>query len=237
MSFQGPNIPSGGAADNARRLPRRAPTRAELPAAIVGVLQPGEPDKADVVLADLGDGPMVVKDFASKAWWVRVLGRIQIAREIRAYRWLGPMRGVPALIGRVDGLALAIERIEGERVAFLPDPREGGEDRLARLRDLIDRLHESGVVHNDLRGRENLLVRPDGDVVVLDLAGAARLRPGGIPHRLLFRLLALADEAAYLKWKQFLTPGRLTPDEEAFLRGFRRIRRLWPFNRKGRTRE
>lgn len=236
MSSREPTIPSGAAPDNARRLPGRAPTRQELPAATLAVLQPGEPDKADVLLVDLGDGPMVVKDFARKAWWVRLLGRIQIAREVRAYRWLGRMRGIPALIGRVDGLALAIEHIEGERVAFLANPREHGEDRLSGLRDLIDRLHAAGVVHNDLRGRENLLVRPDGEVVVLDLAGAARLRPGGIPHRLLFRLLAIADEAAYLKWKQLLTPGRLTPGEEAFLRRFRRVRALWPFNRKGRAR-
>lgn len=199
------------------------------------MLQAGEPDKADLLLVDLGDGVMVVKDFAAKAWWVRLLGRVQIARELRAYRWLGPMPGLPALVGRVDGLALALERVDGERIAFMRDPRARGEDHLAKLRALIDRLHAAGVAHNDLRGRENLLVRADGEVVTLDLAGAVRLAPGGLAHRLLFGWLSLADEAAYLKWKEFLTPGRFTPEEEAFLRRFGRWRALWPFNRKRRN--
>ena len=233
---RGPTIPPAPGADNRRTLPTRAPTRAEIPRATTGFLQRGEPDKADLLLVDLGDGEMVVKDFAAKAWWVRVLGRVQIAREARAYRFMGPMPGLPALIGRVDGLALALERVPGERIAFMEDPRARGAEHLAKLRVLIDGMHAAGVVHNDLRGRENLLVREDGEVVVLDLAGAIRLRPGGLPYRLLFRFLSLADEAAYLEWKEFLTPGAYTPEEEAFLRRFGRLRALWPFNRKGRRR-
>lgn len=231
-----PNIPPPGGEDNPRRLPRRAPRREEIETATVGVLQAGERDKADLLLIDLGDGVMVVKDFARKAWWVRLLGRIQVAREHRAYRWLERMPGVPALIGRVDGLAVAVEKVEGERLAFLRDPRARGEEHLGRLRALLDRMHLAGVVHNDLRGRENVLLCPDGGIVVLDLAGAICLEPGGVVHRLLFRALATTDEAAFLKWKEFLTPGRLTEDERAFLRRFEARRRFWPFNRKRRAR-
>ena len=87
-------------------------------------------------------------------------------------------------------------------------------------------------MHNDLRGRENVLLRRDGDLAVIDFAGAMRLRPGGLAHRLFFRLLALTDEAAFLKWKGMIAPGTFTREDEMFLRRFERWRALWPFNPK-----
>lgn len=227
-----PKIPSSTGSDNRPAVPRRAPTRAELAAATVGVLQKGSREKADLLLVDLGEGAMVVKDFSGKPWRTRLLGRIQIHRERKAYGWLGTMPGIPGFIGAIDPLAIAIERIEGIRLHSSPDAKSRGEEHLGKLRALIDRLHGAGVVHNDLRGSENLMLRPDGELVLLDLAGAVRLRPGGLAHRLLFKRLALTDEAAYLKWKEYLTPGRFTAEEEEFLRRFRVLRRMWPFNRK-----
>jgi hypothetical protein len=229
-----PNIPSPGGSHNHPGVPRRAPRRDEIGPRTVGVLQKGGPAKADLLLVDLGEGVMVVKDFAAKSRWTRFLGRVQIQREARAYRWLGRMQGIPAFVGAVDALALAVERVEGERLFVSSNLRERGEEHLRRIRVLIDRLHEAGVVHNDLRGRENLMLRPDGEMVLLDLAGAVCLRPGGFAHRILFRRLAMTDEAAYLKWKELLAPGTFTREEEAFLGRYRILRRLWPFNRKRR---
>ena len=208
----------------------RAPRRAEIAAATVGVLHRGAPNKADLLLVDLGEGTFVVKDFASKPPLWRLLGRAQIAREAAAYRHLEGVEGVPRFLGRIDAHAIAIERIEGERLAFAPDRFERGPGYVSRLRELVARLHARGLVHNDLRGRENVLVRRDGSLVIVDLAGALRLHPRG----LLFRLFAAADEAAVLKWKALLAPGTFTEDERVFLERFARWRRLWPFNRKAR---
>lgn len=183
---------------------------------------------------DVGEGPLVVKDFASKPAWVRALGRIQIGREAGAYRWLGAFEGVPRFLGRIDAHALAIEKIDGEQLAFAADRHTRADVHVAHLRRLLDRLHERGVIHHDLRGRENLLVRPDGALVLVDLAGAVWFRPGSLAHRILFARMRMTDEAAFLKWKSLLTHGRLSPEEEAFLRRFRRLRALWPFNRKAR---
>jgi hypothetical protein len=94
-------------------------------------------------------------------------------------------------------------------------------------------MHAAGVAHLDLRGRENVLVGDGGRIVIVDLAGAVRMRPGGLAHRLLFRWLTMLDESAFLKWKLLLTPDRLTPRERRFLARFRRfVRPLWPINRK-----
>jgi serine/threonine protein kinase len=203
----------------------------------VDVLKRGGPTKADVVILEAGAGPMVVKDFGGKAGWVRAAGRLQIARECAAYRWLGPMPGVPVLVGRVDAHALALEKVEGDQLADVRERPGVARPALARLRAHIDAIHAKGLAHLDLRGRENVLLRPDGEVVLVDFAGAVWLRPGGLLHRWLFPWMAWTDEAAYLKWKEMLTPGELTAEEGRFLRRFRRLRALWVFNPKRRRRE
>ncbi len=187
-----------------------------------------------MLVVSVGGGSVIVKDFAGREGWVRLLGRLQIRRETAAYRWLAGVSGVPVFVGRVDPLALAIERIDGERLAFASLPPGDGTRCVVRLRAILDAIHERGVIHNDLRGRENVLLRRDGGLAVIDFAGAIRLRPGRIAHRLFFRLLAVADEAAFLKWKGMIAPGSYTREDEAFLRRFERWRALWPFNLKRR---
>lgn len=226
-----PNITSTPAGHNGT-VPTRTPRREEIADATVDVLLKGGPSKADLFVVDVGEGPMVVKDFADKAWWVRLLGRIQISREYHAYRWLDGMTGVPGLVGRVDRLAIAMEKVEGRRLAYAPEIRDRGDEFVVKLRALIDRMHGRGLAHLDLRGRENLLLRPDGELVIVDLAGAQWLRPGGLAHRLFFPILAYPDETAFVKWKEMLTPGKLTQKEQALAKRFDRLRPFWPFNKK-----
>ena len=190
--------------------------------------------KADVLEVGVGDASVVVKDYGGRAPWVRWLGRLQISREAAAYAWLEGVPGVPVFVGRVDGLALAIERIDGERLAFASLAAGEGARCLARLRTILDAIHARGVVHNDLRGRENVLLRTDGGLAVVDFAAAVRLTPGGLAYRLFFRRLAATDEAAFLKWKGMIVPGSFTPEDQEFLRRFERWRALWPFNPKRR---
>jgi hypothetical protein len=174
---------------------------------------------------------MVVKDFASKAWWARAMGRFLVSREIRAYRWLGESSDVPRLIGRVDAYALALELIDGEMLFPAERHREAGGSLASRIRAMVDRMHAKGFAHLDLN-RRNLLRRADDEVVALDLAGAIWFRPGSAAHRLFFRLFATADDSACLKWKDRLAPGTLDAVEETRFRRLRFLRGLWPFNRK-----
>ena len=190
--------------------------------------------KADVLVVGVDGQTVIVKDFSSRSAWIRGIGRLQIRREVSAYRWLAGVPGVPALVGRIDPLSLAIERIDGERLAFATLAPGDGPRHITKLRNILDAIHARGVIHNDLRGRENVLLRRDGGLAVVDFAAAIRLRPGGLAHRLFFRRLVLADEAAFLKWKGLIAPGTYTSGDEAFLRSFERWRSLWPFNPKRR---
>jgi hypothetical protein len=229
-----PKIPSGTPTNNRGSGKPRVPTRADLP--LAEVLQRGEKNKADLLVLDLDDGPMVVKDFAAKAWWVRLLGRIQIWREQRAYRRLGGVPGVPAWIGRIDAYALAIQKVEGRQLGKAADRREDGAEKLARLRRVMDGIHRVGLVHWDLRARENVLITPEDEIYVVDFASAVWLRPGSRAHRLLFPWFQRVDESALLKWKMLLEAGALTDQERSFLARHRLWRSLWIFNPRGRGR-
>jgi serine/threonine protein kinase len=213
-------------------LPADPPTRRRLECDDVRWLKRGGPTKADLKVVDLDPHPVVVKDFRHKAPWVRWIGRLQIGREWKAYRRLGPRVGLPRPVGRVDRHALAVEWIDGAELAFLPDRREGGAARLAMLRQIVGAMHASGLVHLDLRSSDNVLLGRDGQVYVIDLASAIRFRPGSLWHRLLFDRFAAADRMALLKWKEILGAGPFTPEEQASLARYRRWRALWIFNPK-----
>lgn len=215
------------------RLSPPLPSRQGLAESVVSVLRTGRRGNADLYIVDLGDGPLVVKDFASKSWFVRLLGRQQIVHECRAYKWLEGVEGIPRFIGRIDRYALAIERIDATQLTYASSRYSAGARHLKGLRQVLDRFLERGFVHLDLRGRRNVLVRADGRIVVLDLAGALWFRPGGFWHRLFSSLIAWNHKNTLFKWKVLLAPRALSRDERASLRRFRRLQRLWLFNRKG----
>jgi serine/threonine protein kinase len=192
----------------------------------------GRWSKADLWTATLEDGRrVVVKDFAGKPWPGWLLGRFQLRREKRALEALTGVPGVPALVGVLDGDGFAMEWVEGTR---LPQCRADARRRaLLEFERVLAAAHAAGVVHNDLRGRENVLASPDGSrVAIIDWGGATFFPPGSWRRRLFFPLARRVDEGGLLKWKEQFAPDLLTERERAFLRHFRRWRRLWPFNRK-----
>ena len=213
-----PTITPHTGANNRERGGPSPPTRQQLTAAEREFLKQGKWNKADLTIVDLGEGAVVVKDFANKNWWIRLLGRLQISRERRAYRRLRGIPGIPEFIGRIDAHALVMQMIPGRQLGFMPDLAKGGDAKLSQLRRIIDRMHAAGVVHWDLRARQNVLITDDGELYVIDFASAIWLRPGGLAHRLIFKRLTWVDESAYLKWKGILEAGPYSDEEQAFLR-------------------
>ena len=215
------------------RLPPASLPRPELEARREEWLVRGRWSKADLWTATLDDGRrVVVKDFSGKPWLGRLLGRFQLRREQRALGALSGLEGVPALVGRLDDDGFAMERVEGTRLPqCTADARRRALGEFARI---LAAAHAAGVVHNDLRGRENVLAAPDGSrVAIIDWGGATFFPPGSWRRWLFLPLARRVDEGGLLKWKEQFAPDLLTEREQAFLRRFRRWRRLWPFNRKG----
>ena len=211
----------------------RAPSREELEGSVLSVLRSKRRRNADLFVVDAGDGALVVKDFSGKSWWTRLLGRMQTAHECRAYRCLDGMHGIPRFIGRIDSHALAIERVVATQLTYAANRYSAGARHLDRLRIILEDFQARGFVHLDLRGRRNVMIRPDGEIVVLDLAGSLWFRPGSFWHRLLRPLTEANHRNTLFKWKVLLTPESLSEGERASLHRFRRLQRVWFFNRKG----
>ena len=209
----------------------RKPTREELDAAPKAYLTRGAPFKADVVVIDLGSGTIVIKDFAGRAWWRRLIGRIEVRHECRAYAYLGPMPWFPAFLGCVDRDSLAIERVEGVSLRLAEDIDENRESYLDQIRSAMERLTELGFLHLDARAYRNVLRRPDGRVVFIDLAGSFWIPPGRFGHRLFRRFIALYYEANIIKWETILAPGGDPRQGQArpprYVHGFVDLWRAW----------
>ena len=176
-------------------------SRSQIEAGTVEVLNRGNFANPDVLLVRAQDDRLVVvKDFAPRSRLLRATyGRWVLGREARAYRKLAGVRGVPALLGRVDALALVIEYRPGHYLTRslkgrLPD------GFVAELRDVDAEMHRRGVVHLDLRHRSNVLADGEGRPVLIDFGSAVFARPGG----LLARGLARIDALALRKWGEKL---------------------------------
>jgi serine/threonine protein kinase len=188
--------------------------------------------KADVKRVMLDGRPAILKDFSGKAWPARLLGRRQVARERRALQRLRDLDGVPRLLGETGrGSGLLMERVEGDRITrWCADHADAAAPMFERLVRLVAAMHAAGVVHNDLRKRDNILVAPDGRPWLIDFNASVCLPPGARAGRALLRLLRRVDEAAILKWKARLAPHLLTPGEARRHRLMSALRRLWIFN-------
>jgi len=196
------------------------------------VLVLGRWSKADVHLLDHQGGKAVLKDYRRKWLPVRWIGAWQLAREARAYNRLAGLPGIPRCYGRPDRWSILLEFIEGDRLSRCRGEEYDMVSLLDQLRQVIDRMHEAGFTHNDLRCRENTLVREaDHRIFLIDFSGVLSFPPGSLRHRLLFRLARTTDRGAWLKWKFHLAPEALTPEEREEHRRSERVRRLWFINR------
>jgi predicted Ser/Thr protein kinase len=207
-------------------------TRAQLPTVISGYIKKGAWNKADVLLVSLAEGRFAVKDYRAKSPPIRWSGAVQLAREARAYRRLAGVEGVPRFFRALDRHAIIIEYVGGIRLPRY-HRRHGGVPRVAeRIKELLARVHDRGIIHGDLRSRDNILVTAGGDLYLIDYSSATLFEPHSWAGRVLFPRLKRAEERALLKWKVALAPDELTAEELASHRRFKRLRRLWPFNRK-----
>lgn len=211
--------------------------RTNLTANTVQVLSQGKRGKADLRVVEWKGRRAILKDFAGKSLPVRLAGWLQIERELRAYRRLEGVAGVPRVYQRLDRYGFIMQEVQGRLLLlYRQHPIDQRRRLLEQVRRILDQAHAAGVIHNDVRGRDNVLLSSDGSVVLVDFAAAICFRPGSLPHRLMFSWLVWVDETAFLKWKRILLPEELTLQEQTRLRRYARLRKLWIFNPKGRGR-
>jgi len=203
-------------------------TEADLRSERVHLHQKGEWGKADILLVETDRGKAIVKDFGRKILPVRWYGRWQIRREASIYRRLSGIAGVPRYYGRIGKNAMAIEFIPGERISHWKR-RDLPPTLFPRLGKLIDEIHSRGIVHIDLRKRDNILVNAAGEVFIIDFNASFRFSRGGPAARWLFPALRKIDHFGLLKWKAALAPGQLSEAERSSFQRMTFLRRFWIF--------
>ena len=207
-----------------------------IPAAFPGslrvtVIKRGPWGKADILRLHHDSGEAILKDYSAKSAPVRWFGRRQLLRERRALARLAGLRGVPSDLGEMASCGLLMEAMHGVPITrWRRRPVEQIAALFERLGALVDAIHARGVVHLDLRKRDNILIDADGAPSVIDFNASVCFEPGSVGGRLVLPLLRRVDQAALLKWKAFLLPAGLSAAESRRHRRMRLLRRFWIFN-------
>lgn len=198
---------------------------------VVTIVKRGPWTKADILKVAHDGSEAILKDYSAKSWPVRLFGRRQLRRERRALRRLQGLPGVPIELGEVSPWGLLMEPVPGEPITrWRRRGREAILPMVERLSGLVDRIHERGVAHLDLRKRDNILVSGDGIPSIIDFNASVCFEPGSLGARLVFPVLRRIDRAAVLKWKSHLVPDLLTSAEQRRHRRMSLLRRFWIFN-------
>jgi RIO-like serine/threonine protein kinase len=160
-------------------------------------------------------GGAVVKDYRPNGFLFRhIVGRFLVWREHKAYRRLRGMQGVPALYGVIDGLALVMEKIDGEPVEGLEKDRKLTDAFIRDLEALVERFHARGLAHCDLKRAPNILVDRNDRPFIVDWSAALSAREFRFfPLNRLYKRFLQDDFNALIKLRLRHCPQGVTPEE------------------------
>jgi RIO-like serine/threonine protein kinase len=184
------------------------------------------PMKVDIFgkieLAELDDGRLVtIRNWRGSRLFARPVASILALREKRMLRRLESLEdsGIPKLLYFGKG-KLIRSYIEG---CSLKQAQIKSAAYYTKARKLIDRIHESGMVHNDLEKPENWLVTENGSPAIVDFQIAWFFpRKGAI-----YRLAAKEDIRHLIKQKSRFFPENLTEEERKILLQKSLFARIW----------
>jgi hypothetical protein len=144
------------------------------------------------------------------------IGKLLTRREVRMYRLLQGMAGVPRLVGTIGRNAFLHEFVPGRPLRRDDHVPDAFFDQLA---DMIGKLHARHMAYVDLNKRENVLLGDDGRPYLIDFQIALHLPPTGWrrlrPVQWFLRRFQHGDRYHFLKHKRRLRPDLLTAQERA----------------------
>jgi len=163
---------------------------------------------------EIGNTRAVVKDFSVNGWVFRnLIGRFLIWREEKAYRRLKGVKGVPALYGVVEGLALVLEEVQGRSIEGFDREKRLPPQFFEAVRDLLERVHGRGLCHCDLKRAANVLVGSDGQPYIIDWsAGILEREFRFFPASLIYKRFLLDDSHAVIKLQLRHCPEAIHPE-------------------------
>lgn len=199
---------------------------------IIKILKDKPPFSPVLKLVELNGQKVVWKDFSERPWEIKnTWGRLLINHECSILKRLSGVKGIPRLIGKLNDYGFMVEYIEAEPLnKFKPETL----NLLVfqKLSQLVEEIHQRGVVHLDLGQRRNILLDKNLQPYFVDFANALYIRKNAFGFKHLFNLLALIDHSALLKFKHRYFPQELTSCERRYLKWFFFTRKFWIFKPK-----
>lgn len=155
----------------------------------VRLFNPQRPDLPDPLIIKRPKGRGVRQRLALKT----------LQREHRAYQRLQGIDGFAPCHGLIFNRYLVLGFVEGLPLSQANAPPPGF---YASLLGAIEAMHAQGVAHGDLKKKDNIIVTPTGQPVILDLGTAVIRKKGWHPvGHALFDLIARTDLNAWVKHK------------------------------------
>lgn len=158
----------------------------------------------------------VVKDFSLNGFLFRnTIGRILVWRESRAYRRLQGIEGIPSLYRNIDGIALVIQEIPGRNLESIGEDAIPAEAFFKDLHILVEKVHERGYAHCDLKRAPNIIRGDDEKPYIVDWsASVSRRELRFYPLSLIYRRFVRDDRNAITKIRLKYLPESVSPGEK-----------------------
>jgi predicted Ser/Thr protein kinase len=174
--------------------------------------------RPDVLLIEIDGERAVLKDFSnSDTWFRRLLAPMLVRREVRSLQRLDAIAGIPRLLQVYPPNAFLIEAVAGKPASAVESDVLDARF-FERMQTLVNKMHDKGVAHCDLRSTGNTLITVDQQPWLVDFV--ASIKQGSrwnLPSRWLFGKFVTADNGAVLKLKQRLAPSLVSEQERARL--------------------
>src|SRR2546422_8228653 len=141
-------------AQNSTGAPMAETLEAAATPLTIEIIRQGSWAKPDIKSVAYGPDRAILKDFSDKLWPVRLLGRRQVAREMRALRRLQGIAGIPRCYGEAGRIGILMEPIEGERITrWCRRKRDQAGPMFEKLQRLVEQRSEERRVGKECRSR------------------------------------------------------------------------------------
>ncbi|MDC0185858.1 AarF/UbiB family protein [Gammaproteobacteria bacterium] len=148
------------------------------------------------------DGVQLVIKKANKQSFI--LGRLNqnsLHHEYKIYKQLKDLEGIPKCYGLTEKGDLILEYIDGQTYRESQYELEGKDEFFNQLLILIQKMHNLGVSHGDLKRKDNIFVDENKKPYLIDFGTAISSKTNNIVKRMFFQFLKKTDLNAWIKHK------------------------------------
>ena len=187
-----------------------------LPAKQKGILRQPTSTRPIIRLVEENGIQGVVKDFSVNGFIYRnLIGRFLLWRESYIYKRLKGIKGVPVFYRKISGLAFVVSKIPGNDLEHLSKGESLNLKFFQKLIRLIQKCHQHGVAHCDLKRSSNILIDECGNPHLIDWAAAILGREFFLyPFTIIYKKFIDDDFKAVIKLKMRYCPQEITDEEK-----------------------